>query len=109
MALLLFHLVLPVSCLCLAVDSSDSALLFNVPVSFLLCTTSYLQRCLSESILLFHGGIPVWIAQEIDEHGFIVLLILDLCHGFLFHFAFLELIGHILKSRVLLGFSLELH
>lgn len=56
-----------------------------------------------------NSSIPVWIAQEIDEHSFIVLLILDLCHGFLFRFAFLELIGHILKSRVLLGFSLELH
>lgn len=35
-----------------------------------------------------NSSIPVWIAQEIDEYGFIVLLILDLCHGPLVHVHF---------------------
>ena len=37
------------------------------------------------SLSLTNSSIPVWITQEIDEYGFIVLLILDLCHGSLFH------------------------
>lgn len=35
-----------------------------------------------------NSSIHVWIAQEIDEYGLIVLLILNLCHGSLFHVHF---------------------